>query len=135
MQFLENDDFHRRVRRAPVLCLVFEHQVEDVWLEALEANDDDRQDVLRFKDYVTKNLGWMASDELVPFWQPWTTNNKHSWKVAPLINDRMCRRPHLNVYIFIQFLQKKQTGNEVKMIQLAAGGVVRPTERKYRQLD
>lgn len=52
-QFRENDDFHRLVRRAAVLPLVPGHQVEDVWLEALEDNDDDRQDVLRFKDYVT----------------------------------------------------------------------------------
>lgn len=54
MQFRDNDDFHRLVRRAAVLPLVPEHQVEDVWLEALEANDDDHQDFLRFKDYVTE---------------------------------------------------------------------------------
>lgn len=47
----------------------------------------------------------------------------------------MCRRPHPNVYMFIQFLQKDQAANEAKMIQLAAGGVVRPKKRKYRQLD
>lgn len=54
MQFHENDDFYRQVRRAPVLSVGFEHQVEDVSLEALEANDDDRQDVLHFKDLVTE---------------------------------------------------------------------------------
>lgn len=47
----------------------------------------------------------------------------------------MCRRPHHNVYMYIQFLQIEQAANKAKMIQLAAGGVVRPKKRKYRQLD
>lgn len=53
MQFHEDDDFLRLVRRGAVRPLVPEEQVKDVWLEALEANDDDRQDVSHFKDYVT----------------------------------------------------------------------------------
>lgn len=47
----------------------------------------------------------------------------------------MCRRFHPKVYMFIQFLQKEQAANEARMIQLAAGGVVRPKKRKYVQLD
>lgn len=53
VQFHEDDDFLRLVRRGAVRSLVPEEQVKDVWLEALEANDDDRQDVSHFKDYVT----------------------------------------------------------------------------------
>lgn len=53
MQFHEVNDFSRLVRIGAVLPLVPEEQVKDVWLEALEANDDDRQDVSHFKDYVT----------------------------------------------------------------------------------
>lgn len=37
MQFLEDDDFLRLVRRGAVLPLVPEEQVKDVWLEALSA--------------------------------------------------------------------------------------------------
>lgn len=134
MQFREDDDFHRLVRRAAVLPLVPEHQVEDVWLEALEANDDDRQDVLRFKDYVTETwveghlMNWNHFDNDGPR----TTNAVEGWHHKFI---RMCRRPHPNVYMFIQFLLKEQAAKEAKMIQLTAGGEVRPKKRNYKQLD
>lgn len=50
------------VRRAKVLPLVPEHRVEDVWLEALEDNEDDDHDVQRFKDYG--NMGRRATHPL-----------------------------------------------------------------------
>lgn len=81
MQFHENDDFYRQVRRAPVLSVGFEHQVEDVSLEALEANDDDRQDVLHFKDLVTETwaeghrMNWTHFDNNGPR----TTNTVERW--------------------------------------------------------
>lgn len=46
----------------------------------------------------------------------------------------MCRRPNPNIFRFIQVIQKEQAVNEAKMIQLAAGGVVRP-KKKYKQFD
>ncbi|XP_062584465.1 uncharacterized protein LOC134246160 [Saccostrea cucullata] len=115
-QFREDEDFHRLVRRAAVLPLVPEQQVEDVWFEALQDNEDDNQDVGRFKD----NEG------------PRTTNAVEGWHHK---FNRMCRRPHPNLFMFVQLIQKEQAANEAKMIQLAAGGVIRPKKRKYRQLD
>lgn len=93
-----------------------------------------RLDVLRFKDYLTDT--WVEGHLMI--WNhfdndgPRTTNAVEGWHHKVY---RMCRRPHPNVYMFIQFLQMEQAANEAKMIQLAAGGVVRPKKRKYRQLD
>lgn len=49
--------------------------------------------------------------------------------------NRMCRRTHPNIFVFLELLQKEQATNEAKIIQITAGGVVRPQKRKYRQLD
>lgn len=56
MQFCEKENFHRHVRRsrATVLLEELKHQVNDVKIEALAANEDDSQDVLPFKVYVIK---------------------------------------------------------------------------------
>uniref|UniRef100_A0A8W8K0R5 MULE transposase domain-containing protein n=1 Tax=Magallana gigas TaxID=29159 RepID=A0A8W8K0R5_MAGGI len=122
------------VRRAAVLPLIPEHRVEDVWLEALEDNGDDDNDVLRFKDYVTET--WVEGH--LTHWNHYendgsrTTNVVEGWHHK---FNRMCRRPHPNIFMFIQLIQKEQAANEAKMIQLAAGGVVRPKKKKYRQLD
>ncbi|XP_062612625.1 uncharacterized protein LOC134274356, partial [Saccostrea cucullata] len=133
-QFREDEDFHRLVRRAAVLPLVPEQRVEDVWFEALEDNEDDNQDVGRFKDYVTETwveghlMNWNHYDNEGPR----TTNAVEGWHHK---FNRMCRPPHPNLFMFVQLIQKEQAANEAKMIQLAAGGVVRPKKRKYRQLD
>lgn len=93
-----------------------------------------RLDVLRFKDYVIDTgveghlMIWNHFDKDGPR----TTNAVEGWLHKFY---RMCRHPHPNVYMFIQFLQMEQAANEAKMIQLAAGGVVRPKKRKNRQLD
>lgn len=133
VRFREEDSVRLLVRRAAVLPLVPEHRVEDVWLEALEDNEDDDHDVLRFKDYVTETL----VEGHLTHWNHYdndgsrTTNVVEGWHHK---FNRMCRRPH-NIFMFIQLIQKVQAANEAKMIQLAAGGVVRPKKKKYRQLD
>ncbi|XP_062599326.1 uncharacterized protein LOC134260799 [Saccostrea cucullata] len=127
-------NFHRLERRAAVLPLVPEQQVEDVWFEALQDNEDDNQVVGRFKDYVTETwveghlINWNHYDNEGPR----TTNAVEGWHHK---FNRMCRRPHPNLFMFVQLIQKEQAANEAKMIQLAAGGVIRPKKRKYRQLD
>lgn len=132
VQFHEVNDFFRlyiyiqQVRRGAVLPLLPEEQVKDVWLEALEANDDDRQDVSHFKDYVTDTqveghlMNWnhFNSDG------PRSTNAVAEWHHKC---NSMCRRLHQMCACLSRFFfQKEQAANEAKMIQLAAGGVVRP---------
>lgn len=134
VRFREENSVRLLVRRAAVLPLIPEHRVEDVWLEALEDNEDDDHDVLRFKDYVTET--WVEGH--LTHWNHYdndgsrTTNVVEGWHHK---FNRMCRRPHPNIFMFIQLIQKEQAANEAKMIQLAAGGVVRPKKKKYRQLD
>lgn len=53
MQFCEKENFHRHVRRSRA-TEELKHQVNDVKFEALAGNEDDSQDVLPFKVYVTK---------------------------------------------------------------------------------
>ncbi|XP_056011504.1 uncharacterized protein LOC130051982 [Ostrea edulis] len=106
----DDEDFHRLVRRAAILPLILEHQVEDVWFPALEDNDDDGQEVLRFKDYVTET--WVEGH--LPNWNhfdndgPRTTNAVEGWHNKL---NRMCRYPHPNIYVSIQLIQKEQTAN------------------------
>ena len=133
-EFRENEEFHRLVRRAGVLPLVPGHRVEDVWFQALEDSDDQTAPVMRFKDYVTET--WVEGH--LEMWNhfdhdgPRTTNAVEGWHNK---FNRMCRRAHPNIFVFLELLQKEQAANEAKIIQITAGGVVRPKKRKYRQLD
>ena len=134
VMFKEDDKFRRLVRRAAVLPLVPENSIEDVWFQALEDNQNDSPPAMRFKDYVTET--WVEGH--LQHWNhydndgPRTTNAVEGWHHKL---NAMCRRPHPNIYLFIQTLQKEQAANEAKIIQLDAGGIVRPKKRKYRQLD
>ena len=48
---MEDEAFNRMVRRAAALPLVPPHQVDDVWMMAMNEVDDEAAE--RFKDYVT----------------------------------------------------------------------------------
>ena len=58
-----------------------------------------------------------------------TTNAVEGWHHKW---NTMCRRPHPNIYLFIQTDQKEQAA---KIIQLDAWDIVRPKKRKYCQID
>ena len=126
--------FHQLVRRAAVLPLGPSHRVEDVWFQALEDNDDNTAAVLRFKDYVTETWieGHFEFCNHFDHDDPRITNAVERWHHKL---NRMCRRAHPNIYVFIEMLQNEQATNEAKIIQINAGGVVRPKKRKYQQLD
>lgn len=133
-EFRENEEFHRLVRRAGVLPLVPGHRVEDVWFQALGDSDDQTAPVMGFKDYVAETWveGHLDMWNLFDHDGPSTTNAVGGWHNK---FNRMCRRVHPNIFVFLELLQKEQAANEAKIIQITAGGVVRPKRRKYRQLD
>lgn len=122
-KFRENEEFHRLVRGAGVLPLVPGHRVEDVWFQALEDSDDQTAPVMRFKDYVTET--WFEGH--LEMWNhfdhdgPRTTNAVEGWHNK---FNRMCRRAHPNIFVFLELLQKEQAANEAKIIQITAGGEV-----------
>ncbi|XP_062618657.1 uncharacterized protein LOC134280266 [Saccostrea cucullata] len=126
--------YWRCVRRAAVLPLVPAPRVEDVWFQALEDHDDNTDAVMRFKDYVTETWveGHLDISNHFDHDGHRTTNTVEGWHHK---FNRMCRRAHPNIFVFIEMLQKEQAANEAKIIQITAGGVVRPKKRKYRQLD
>ncbi|XP_021339484.1 uncharacterized protein LOC110440643, partial [Mizuhopecten yessoensis] len=123
------------VRRAAVLPLVPTQQVEDVWFNALDENEDNSPEVTRFKDYVTGT--WVEGQQL-DLWNhydntgPRTTNHVEGWHSKV---NRMCKHAHPNIYAIVKLLQKLQAADEVRMIQLPAGGKSRPRKKKYRRLD
>ncbi|XP_021370385.1 uncharacterized protein LOC110461289 [Mizuhopecten yessoensis] len=128
--------FHSvKVRRAAVLPLVPTRQVEDVWFNALDENEDNSPEVTRFKDYVTET--WVEGQQL-DLWNhydntgPRTTNHVEGWHSKV---NRMCKHAHPNIYAIVKLLQKLQAADEVRMIQLPAGGKSRPRKKKYRRLD
>lgn len=106
-EFRENEDFHRLVRRAAVLPLVPGHRVEDVWFQTLEDSDDQTAPVMQFKDYVTET--WVEGH--LEMWNhfdhdgPRTTNAVEGWHNK---FNRMCRRAHPNVFVFIELLQRNR---------------------------
>lgn len=134
-RYEQEDDIKKLVRRAGVLPLVPVNQVEDVWLNALEENEDQGPEVTRFTDYVTET--WV---EGLPRreWNhydndgPRTTNHAEGWHSKV---NKMCQHAHPNIFAAVKLLQSIQATNEAKMLQLSAGGKKRPTKKKYRLLD
>ncbi|XP_021340477.1 uncharacterized protein LOC110441612 [Mizuhopecten yessoensis] len=123
------------VRRAAVLPLVPTRQVEDVWFNDLDDNEDNSREATRFKDYVTET--WVEGQQL-EMWNhydntgPHTTNHVEGWHSKV---NKMCKHAHPNIYAIVKLLQKLQAADEVRMIQLSAGGKSRPRKKKYRRLD
>jgi len=133
VRYTEDENLKRLVRRASVLPLVPAASVEDVWFNALEEYNENSPDVTRFTDYVTETWvegrrGWNHFDNTGPR----TTNNAEGWHSKL---NRLCRSAHPNIYSLLRLLQRIQASNEVRLVQLRAGGKQRPRERKYRQLD
>jgi len=134
VRYREDESIQRLVRRAAVLPLVPVHLIEDVWFAALENIDDDSAEVTRFTDYVTET--WVESDRRQ--WNhydnegPRTTNSVEGWHSRL---NKLCKKPHPNIYAITDILKKEQATNEAKMIQMAAGGKPRSKKRKYRLLD
>jgi len=133
-RYCDDDNLKRLVRRAAALPLVPPDQIEDVWFNALEENMDFSAEVTRFTDYVTET--WVERDRRT--WNhfsndgPRTTNNAEGWHSKV---NKICQRAHPNIYAMVRLLQKIQSTNEAKIIQLLAGGRQRPKSVKYRQLD
>jgi len=134
VRYTEDENLKRLVRRAAVLPLVPPANVEDVWFNALEENNDNSPEVTRFTDYVTetwvegRHQGWNHFDNNGPR----TTNNAEGWHSKL---NRLCKSAHPNIYSLLRLLQRIQASNEARQIQLRAGGKQRPRDRKYRQLD
>ncbi|KAJ8298323.1 hypothetical protein KUTeg_024854 [Tegillarca granosa] len=114
--------------------LVPVEKVEDVWFQALEEVDSDDRSVVDFSDYVTET--WVENNRQM--WNhyetegPRTTNHLEGWHHK--LNNQM-HRAHLNIFTIIKLLQTFQSANEIKIIQLAAGGKRRKKEKKYRDLE
>jgi len=133
-RYREEEAIQKFIRRAAVLPLVPENRVEDVWLHALEENEDDSAAVTRVADYVTETWvegtfgNWNHYDNDGPR----TTNHVEGWHNRL---NKKCGSAHPNIYSVLRMLQKEQAGNEAKIIQISAGGKQPPRKKKYRQLD
>ncbi|XP_021370201.1 uncharacterized protein LOC110461178 [Mizuhopecten yessoensis] len=134
-RYKQDDELRKLVRRAAVLPLFPTRQVEDVWFNALDDNEDNSPEVTRFKDYVTET--WVEGQQLdlrnhYDNTGPRTTNHVEGWYSKV---NRMCKHAHPNIYAIVKLLQKLQAAFEVRMIQLSAGGKPRPGKKKYGRLD
>jgi hypothetical protein len=136
VRFKNDDTVKRLVKRAAVLPHVPVHLVEDVWLFALEQNDELSPAIVKFKDYVTET--WVEGHRGRRMWNhydtegPRTTNNVEGWHSKL---KKLCQHAHPNVFVMVKLLQGIQATNEAKQIQLSAGGLQRPREVKYRDLE
>ena len=134
-EFRDNDDIKRLVRRAAALPLVPVNKVEDAWFETLEECEEDSQNVLKFKDYITER--WVEHYELES-WNhfdtegPRTTNHVEGWHHK--INNALTH-PDPNIYTIVSVFQNEQALNEAKHMQYSNGGKQAPRKRVYRELD
>lgn len=79
--------------------------MEDVWIEALEDNEDDDHDVLRFKNYVTEI--WVEGH--LTQWNHYDNVGSRTLNVEKVWHhksNKVCRKTHLNIFVFIQLILK-----------------------------
>ncbi|XP_060078201.1 uncharacterized protein LOC132557697 [Ylistrum balloti] len=136
LPYRDNEDIRRLVRRAAVLPLVPEQQVEDVWFHALQDIEyaDLPADVTPFTDYVVDQ--WVDGDR--PVWNhydndgPRTTNHLEAWhgKLKKIV-----QHAHPNIFEIIQTFKDIQATNEIARLQRRAGGTRRPRPKRYRNID
>ena len=134
VQYRQDPQTQKLVRRAAVLPLVPAQQVDNVWLNALADNDDNSIQTTKFKDYVTEI--WVEGN--IQGWNQFdndgarTTNHIEGWHSKV---NKACQRSHPNIFVMVKLLQKEQAVNEAKIIQLQAGDKQCPRRKKYRKLD
>lgn len=134
--YTENEDIHRLIRRASVLPLVPNADVEDVWFNALNDLEDVELpvDVSPFTDYVTEQ--WIEGDRQQ--WNhfetvgPRTTNHLEGWHSKV---KRAVQHAHPNIFTVIELFQKVEASSAIKMLQFAAGGARPIKRRRYRALN
>ena len=100
------------VRRAAVLPLVQPHQVDSVWMMAMNEVDDEAAQ--RFRDYVTTSwIDNMTARFPMELWTQYdntdgirTNNHLEGWHCS--IN-RLLHRPHPNVFALIEIIRPIET--------------------------
>lgn len=136
-RYSDDDAFNRLVRRASALPLVPPHQVDAVWLQAMnEVNDDAAQ---QFMDYVT-TIYVDALTALYPMeiWNQYdniaglrTNNHLESWHS---VMNRQLNCPHPNIFALIELFKKEQQSNE-RSLRLLQAGDAGPRQRPaYRRV-
>ena len=123
---MEDEAFNRMVRRVAVLPLVPPHQVDDVWMMAM--NKVDGEAAQCFKDYVTTTCIWihnMTASFPMESWTRYenidsirTNNHLEGWRCS--ISHLLCR-PHPNVFALIEILKAEQRSMETDVRLLQAG--------------
>ena len=132
--FQDNPDVRQFVRRAAALPLLRLCDIDDFWLNALQDVDIDIPGVSPFADYVTEfwveggeRLMWSHFDTVGPR----TTNHVEGWHSK--LNNVAASHP--NMFKLINIIKSEQSFTEMTILQLEAGGTLRPKRRKYRQVD
>ena len=123
-RYMEDEAFNRMVRRAAALPLVPPHQVDDVWMMAMNEVDDEAAE--HFKDYVTTTwIDIMTAHFSMELWTQYdnidrirTNNHLEGWHCS--IN-RLLRRPQPNVFALIEILKAEQRSMETEVRLLQAG--------------
>ena len=134
--YRDNEDVRTLVRRAAILPLIPLDCIDDVWFQTLEDRDDANLTPLTepFTDYVTEQ--WVEGDRTC--WNhfgtegPRTNNSIEGWHSKI---KKMTQHSHPNIYTAIQMFKDIQNSNEIRKIQIAAGGTIRPRAKKYLNID
>ena len=117
---MEDEAFNRMVRRAAALSLVPPHQVDDIWMMAMNEVDDEAAQ--RFKDYVTTtwidNMTARFPLELCTQYDNIDgirTNNYIYLEGWHCSINRLLRRPHPYVFALIEILKAEQRSTETEV--------------------
>lgn len=136
-RYRDDASFNRVVRRALALPLLPMHEIEDVWLTALNEIDNNDNLAIAFTDYITTTwVDPLIAQFPVEMWSHYetlhgirTTNHLESWhnKVR-----RELDRAHPNVFRVIELFKEQQEDTEHTIRLLRAGGPAPKQRPKYR---
>ncbi|XP_048236991.1 uncharacterized protein LOC125372081 [Haliotis rufescens] len=120
MDYKEDEEVKKLVRRAAALPLVPRDKVDDVWLDAI-ADSPAGPKVTAFMDYVTTS--WVQGQAFMPeIWNHFenqghrTNNHLEGWhnKIK-----KLAKKCHPNIYEVVKLFQREQSLKEVAVLRLS----------------
>ncbi|XP_048248804.1 uncharacterized protein LOC125378046 [Haliotis rufescens] len=136
MDYKEDEEVKKLVRRTAALPLVPRDKVDDVWLDAI-ADSPAGPKVTAFMDYVTTS--WVQGGAfMAEIWNHFenqghrTNNHLEGWhnKIK-----KLAKKCHPNIYDVVKLFQREQSLKEVAVLRLSHQWSEPSRRKKYKAID